>query len=519
IALTDSSKKPLDEVKGYFGMRKISLGKDSSGITRIMLNNEFVFQLGPLDQGFWPDGLYTPPTEEAMVHDLQALKDMGFNMVRKHVKVEPERWYHLCDKMGILVWQDMPSGTNETDEDKLQFKWELKALVDARFNHPSIVMWVPFNEGWGQHDTKHYVELLKKWDPTRLVDNASGWTDSGSGDVLDIHAYPGPAMPEPGGDRAIVLGEFGGLGLNVRGHLWARSGWGYQLIETPSALLTQYEDLYRQLFPMVEKGLSAAVYTQLSDIETENNGLVTYDRKMMKMDPSLLSLVHAGYLPPKPVGSAKKYPVTLAVVKPGADIFYTFDENALREEWLKYETPIVLKKSKMLYCRAVWPDGKSSHAESYAFKKVKAVRSKVPRQTSPGLSLRVYEGSWDSLPGFSQLQPVEEQTVAAISLDEVEQGEDFGLVFEGYIEVPATGPYAFHCRSDDGSRLSVAGRQLLENNGIHGMRSQSGSIVLKKGRHPLRLEYFQKKGGKGLEITVEGPDGKLLPLTEDVWTY
>jgi PA14 domain-containing protein/glycosyl hydrolase family 2/Fn3 domain-containing protein len=521
IALTDGSKKPADEVKGYFGMRNISLGKDENGITRMLLNNQFVFQLGALDQGFWPDGLYTPPTEEAMVHDLQTLKDMGFNMVRKHVKVEPERWYYLCDKMGLLVWQDMPSAANETDEDRQQFKWELKALADARFNHPSIVMWVPFNEGWGQHDTKHYVELLKKWDPTRLVDNASGWTDSGSGDVLDIHAYPGPAIPEPEENRALVLGEFGGLGLNVPGHQWASTGWGYALIPSPSELLTQYEDLYRQLYPMVAQGLSAAVYTQVSDIETENNGLMTYDRKMMKMDPSLLALVHAGYLPPKPVGAArifaKKHPVTLSAAKPGADIFYTFDENTPREAWHKYEAPIVLKKSKTIYCRAVWPNGKSSHAESYVYKKVKAVRSKVPRKVSPGLSLRRYQGSWDSLPDFSLLQPVAEQTVQAISLDEVEQEEDFGLVFEGYLNVPATGTYTFDCRSDDGSRFSVAGQVLLENDGIHGMQQQSGSIVLKKGRHPLRLEYFQKKGGKGLEVTWEGPDGISQPLPVGAW--
>ena len=457
------------------------------------------------------------------MHDLQTLKDMGFNMVRKHVKVEPARWYHLCDKMGMLVWQDMPSGTNDTDDDKLQFKWELKALVDAHFNHPSIVMWVPFNEGWGQHDTKHYVELLKKWDPTRLVNNASGWTDSGSGDVLDIHAYPGPAMPEPTENRAIVLGEFGGLGLNVQGHLWASSGWGYARISSPERLLSRYEELYRQLHPMVAKGLSAAVYTQVSDIETENNGLMTYDRKMLKLDPALLSLVHAGYLPPQPVGSArifaKKYPVALAVSKPGAAIFYSFDEDLPREEWMKYEATIILNKSKTIYCRAVWPAGKSSHAENYAFKKVKAVRPKAPRKVTPGLNLRMYEGSWDSLPDFNLLQPIAERVVQTPSISEVEQKEDFGAVFEGYLDVPATGPYTFFCRSDDGSRLSVAGHVIIEDDGIHGMRQQSGSIVLKKGKHLFKLEYFQKKGGKGLEVTLEGTDGEILPLPSAAWGH
>jgi hypothetical protein len=272
------------------------------------------------------------------------------------------------------------------------------------------------------------------------------------------------------------------------------------------------------LYPLVAKGLSAAVYTQVSDIETENNGLMTYDRRMMKMDPSLLSLVHAGYLPPEPVGSArifaKKQEVQLVTAKPGADIFYTFDENTPREAWLKYEAPILLKKSKTIFCRAVWPNDKSSHAESYSFKKVKAIRSKAPRKVSPGLNLRLYEGSWDNLPDFNQSQPVEEMTVQTVSLDGMGREEDFGLVFGGYIDVPATGTYAFHCSSDDGSRLSVAGQILVENDGIHGMRLQSGSIVLKKGKHPFRLEYFQKKGGKGLEVTWEGPDGTIQPLPE-----
>ncbi|MEY3369042.1 MAG: hypothetical protein RI973_2197, partial [Bacteroidota bacterium] len=241
-----------DKITGYFGLRKISLGKDSAGFTRMLFNNEFLFQLGPLDQGFFPDGLYTPPTEEALLYDLNMLKSLGFNMIRKHVKVEPARWYYLCDKMGILVWQDMPSARNESAEARSQFMTELQAMVTKLINHPSIVMWVPFNEGWGQFNTAEVVTRVKQWDDSRLVNNASGWTDMQVGDVIDIHEYPGPGAPRPESERASVLGEFGGLGLNVQGHQWTTSGWGYELKTSPEELLEKYEDLYRKLLPLAK---------------------------------------------------------------------------------------------------------------------------------------------------------------------------------------------------------------------------------------------------------------------------
>ncbi|MEK7255316.1 MAG: PA14 domain-containing protein, partial [Bacteroidota bacterium] len=509
VLLEDASGKQVDRVRSYFGMRKISLGKDEKGFTRLMLNNKFVFQIGPLDQGFFPDGLYTPPTEDAMKFDLEALKNMGFNMIRKHVKVEPARWYHLCDKMGFLVWQDMPSGLNESEADREQFRVELKAMVEGLFNHPAIVMWVPFNEGWGQHDDEQIVQLIKELDPTRLVNNASGWTDKGFGDVMDIHEYPGPAAPKPEEKRATVLGEFGGLGLNVAGHQWTTTGWGYDLIQTPENLLTRYEDLWRRLLPLVDSaGLSAAVYTQTSDIETENNGLLTYDRKVTKMDASLLRLAHEGYLPPKPTANTrifvKKTAVELRTLQPGAEIFYTLDEKAPAEKWLKYQAPVSLKKSKTIRCRATWANGKSSHSESYSFKKVKPVGSKPPKNPAPGIALKMYEGSWDNLPDFKTLQPAKELTVNNYDLSQVEREEDFALVFEGWIEALETGVYTFFCSSDDGSRLFVANQKLIENDGLHGMKEVSGSIALKKGLHPVRLEFFQKKGGVGLKLEWEG---------------
>src|SRR5438445_7703278 len=218
-----------DSVTSYFGMRKIAVARDSAGVPRLFLNNRPLFQLGTLDQGWWPDGLYTAPTDEARRSDIETLQHLGFNLIRKHVKVEPARWYYDCDRLGMLVWQDMPSGDNKTAAAQQEFAAELRRVVDALRNHPAIVMWVPFNEGWGQHDTGRLVAWLKRYDPTRLVDNASGWTDAQVGDVLDVHDYPGPKIPLPDSTRAPVLGEFGGLGLPLDGHTWqARDNWGYR---------------------------------------------------------------------------------------------------------------------------------------------------------------------------------------------------------------------------------------------------------------------------------------------------
>jgi len=286
----------IDKVESYFGMRKISLGKDEKGFTRLLLNNKPYFQFGPLDQGFWPDGIYTAPTDQALRSDIEMTKKLGFNMARKHVKVEPDRWYYWCDKLGLLVWQDMPSGDkyirpNDKDierrpESAQEFGTELRALTEGRGNHPCIVMWVPFNEGWGQWNTTNVVESIRELDPTRLVDNTSGWSDRGVGDVNDMHKYPGPGSPEPEEKRAVVLGEFGGLGLPVHGHTWqSEKTWGYRSYTNSEALTTAYINLTKKLFPLIEeKGLSAAVYTQTTDVEIEVNGLMTYDREVVKMD-------------------------------------------------------------------------------------------------------------------------------------------------------------------------------------------------------------------------------------------
>ncbi len=299
VTLLNAQAQVVDQVESYFGMRQVGLVRDSQGRLRLGLNGKPLFQFGPLDQGWWPEGLYTPPSDQAMLYDLQVVKRLGMNMIRKHVKVEPQRWYYHCDRLGILVWQDMPNGDRHigrrdpdlkrSPESAQNFRQELQAVVDALYNHPCVVMWVPFNEGWGQFDTAGITRWLQQYDPTRLVNSASGWTDRGTGHVLDIHAYPGPAMPPLESRRAVVLGEFGGLGWPVPGHLWTQKrNWGYRTYHSQEELQRHFDQLMQRLLPLVSRGLAAAVYTQLTDVETEVNGLMTYDRAVLKVDEELV---------------------------------------------------------------------------------------------------------------------------------------------------------------------------------------------------------------------------------------
>jgi beta-galactosidase/beta-glucuronidase len=256
-----SGSTTVDRVGSYFGMRKISLGM-AGGVLRPMLNNQFVFQMGPLDQGYWPDGIYTAPTDAALRFDLEQEKALGYNVVRKHVKVEPARWYYWADKLGLMVWQDMPSmfpTGSPTTAQRQQFELELREMVDEHRSDTSIVMWVPFNEGWGQYDTARIANLVKSWDPSRLVNNASGWNDAGAGDVIDIHQYVGPASPTPTATRAAVLGEFGGLGLKVPGHEWDPSrSFGYEMEPDAATLTSRYVGLIRDVQTlMTSQGLKA----------------------------------------------------------------------------------------------------------------------------------------------------------------------------------------------------------------------------------------------------------------------
>ncbi|MEQ8676655.1 MAG: glycoside hydrolase family 2 TIM barrel-domain containing protein [Aggregatilineales bacterium] len=285
----------IDRIGSYFGMRKVEILPDSGGALRIFLNNEPVFNYGLLDQGFFPDGLYTAPSDEALRYDIEMTKQLGFNTIRKHVKVEPARWYYWADKLGVLVWQDMPSsGENirvgqpemvRTEESAAQFKREYRHMVEALFNYPSIIVWVVFNEGWGQFDTVNVSTFAESLDSTRLINSVTGWNDMGVGHMHDIHAYPGPEMPPASPGRALVLGEFGGLGLSVEGHMWQSDFWGYRAYLDVPSLTSAYADLINALRPMIsEQGLAAAIYTQTTDVETEANGMMTYDRAVTKMD-------------------------------------------------------------------------------------------------------------------------------------------------------------------------------------------------------------------------------------------
>ena len=306
--------KTIDEAKSYFAMRKISIAPDKSGIQRLMLNDKFVFQYGPLDQGWWPDGLYTAPTDEALKFDIEKTKAMGFNTIRKHVKVEPARWYRYCDEMGMLVWQDMPSGDlgnrwdsrpgiigratekDRTPESIAIYKKEWNEIMQDLHNFPSIVIWVPFNEAWGQFKTKEIVQWTMQKDPSRLVNPASGGNFETVGHLYDLHNYPEPAMPDAtmfGKNMAVVLGEFGGLGLPLENHTWqTKNNWGYQSFKNETELLNRYSEFVQRLPGLISKGLSAAIYTQTTDVEVETNGIMTYDRKVMKMPVEALKKLH-----------------------------------------------------------------------------------------------------------------------------------------------------------------------------------------------------------------------------------
>lgn len=309
-----------DEVKSYFAMRKFSVEKDGNGVPRLFLNNEPYFHNGVLDQGYWPDGLYTAPTDEALQRDILTAKERGFNMLRKHVKVEPLRWYYHCDRLGMLVWQDMPCGGGRyspavvsaplvtgihlrdnayglfgrgDEAGRMEFQNELIDMVNHLYNCPCVAMWVIFNEGWGQFDAKKMTDAVRFIDNTRTIDHASGWHDQGVGDVKSEHVYFRPyRFRADKKGRAVVLSEFGGYARAIEGHCFGEKSFGYKKTESADKLALALEELYqKQIRPAKERGLAAAVYTQMSDVEDEINGLVTYDREIVKTEPERLRAI------------------------------------------------------------------------------------------------------------------------------------------------------------------------------------------------------------------------------------
>ncbi|GEC72605.1 Glycosyl hydrolases family 2, TIM barrel domain [Flavobacterium flevense] len=292
IVKLKSNNQVLDEVKSYTGMRKIAIELEGN-LQKITLNNKFLFQMGPLDQGYWPDGIYTAPTDEALKWDVENIKDWGFNMIRKHIKIEPQRWYYWADKLGLLVWQDMPSTFKKrTEAEKTQFETELTQMVRNNANHPSIIVWVVFNEHWGLYDVERLTNYTMALDPSRLVIGNSG-IDAGKpnidyevGHIKDNHSYRPPSVPFASNKRAVVNGEYGAIGYNVPGHIWDLDGpWVHYNYEGKEAATKEYERFIKMIVDDFQKqGLSASVYTQWTDVENEMNGLYTYDRKVEKLD-------------------------------------------------------------------------------------------------------------------------------------------------------------------------------------------------------------------------------------------
>lgn len=300
----------IDRAESYAALREIATGRDANGIERMTLNGRPLFHFGPLDQGWWPDGLYTAATDEALEYDVIKTKDFGFNMIRKHVKVEPARWYTFCDRHGIMVWQDMPSGDGGPQwqmkqyfdgaewkrgaESEANYRKEWKEIMDYLYSNPCIAVWVPFNEAWGQFKTHEIAEWTKTYDPTRSVNSASGGNHYTScGDILDLHNYPQPELYLYDTKRVTALGEYGGIGYAVDGHLWVPDrNWGYVQFKSPEEVTDAYLKYTGMLKDMIKRGFSAGVYTQTSDVEIEVNGLMTYDRKLIKVDEAKISALN-----------------------------------------------------------------------------------------------------------------------------------------------------------------------------------------------------------------------------------
>lgn len=319
-----SGGRDIDSVRSYTGLRTFGTGPDAAGRTRLLLNGVPYFHAGLLDQGYWPDGLYTAPSDEALAYDIRTAKELGFTMLRKHIKVEPLRWYYHCDRLGMLVWQDLVNGGRSyrhsvvtapavgvphrddsdyvafgraDEEGRAEFLGELRETVDLLRNCTSLAVWVPFNEGWGQFDANAAAEMLRSLDPTRSIDHASGWHDQGGGDLKSVHVYFVPFVLRNGwlrDGRVVVLSEYGGYSLRLEGHAFNEKEFGYRRFKTREALRRAWIKLHRrQIEPAVARGLAATVYTQLTDVEDEVNGLLTYDRRVVKIDPATVRETNA----------------------------------------------------------------------------------------------------------------------------------------------------------------------------------------------------------------------------------
>jgi hypothetical protein len=529
VTLRDGGAE-TDRVDSYFGMRTIGLARDANGFQRIALNGTPVFQLGPLDQGWWPDGLYTAPTDEALRSDIVAMKALGFNMVRKHIKVEPARWYYWADRLGLPVWQDMPSGWNDTPASQRHFVAELRRMLEGRHNSPSIVMWVPFNEKWGQFDTRRIVGIIQQADPSRLVNDVSGWQHEGVGDIIDVHRYQGPQAMRGERGKVAVVGEFGGLGYKVNGHAWAGDSWGYGgLFTSREALEDRYALLLKRLYHDRDThGIGAGIYTQLTDVEVELNGFYTYDRAELKFDTARVAAVNRGYAPyllPELAEFTDSVRVTISQGTP-TEVRYTLDGSEPAAGSAVYRGPFVVRGNTTVRARA-FAGGRASAAPEARteYRRVPgraAVAAEVAASVAPGLRYAYYADTTRE-PAFRMNWPIRWQVerpevkpedvkprktgvVANLTLAPRDTNEMFSFRYTGYLRVPRTGVYTFLARSDDGAALWIGDRNVFWSVGQSPKTTETwGQIALQAGLHPITVGYFQAYGPMALQLDMEGP--------------
>ncbi|HYD54169.1 MAG TPA: PA14 domain-containing protein [Gemmatimonadaceae bacterium] len=535
VTLVDAGGRALDSVDSYFGMRTIGKTMGADGHARFTLNGRPVFMLGPLDQGWWPDGLYTAPTDEALRYDLEMTKALGFNMTRKHIKVEPARWYYHADRLGLLVWQDMPSGWNDTEASQRHFERELGLMLEDLHNHPSIVVWVPFNEKWGQFATARVVGLVQAADSSRLVNDASGWQHEDVGDIIDVHRYQGPQQMRGAQGRIAVVGEFGGLGLKETGHTWAGDAWGYGgLFPTRQALQERYDLLLRRLWSdRASHGVAAGVYTQMTDVEVELNGFTTYDRAVTKFDTARTAAVNRGLAPfiqPELPEFVDQVRVDVTTGMP-AEIRVTTDGSEPTAASPVYRAPFTIRANTVVRARS-FVDGRPTAAPE-ARVDYRRVPGRAPVQVAggvtSGLQYAVYHDTTTE-PAFRMHWPVRWQlerpevratdiapsrtgTTPTVSLAPADTTEMFGMRFTGYVRVPRAGVYRFTAVSDDGAAMWVGDRAVFWSVGQSPKSTEtSGDVALAAGLHPITVTYFQAYGPRALELYVTGPGLRRQPL-------
>lgn len=524
----------IDMVDSYFAMRKVAVGRDKLGVPRLLLNDEFVFQVGVMDQGYWPDGIYTAPSDEAIRYDIEVAKKLGFNVIRKHIKVEPERWYYWADKLGMLVWQDMPScraSARVTPEWKRNYELELKAMIRTLYNHPSVIVWILFIEGWGQHDVSRYVRLVRETDSTRVIDATSGGVHDPSSDVLDVHRFPGPVVIRPDDHRAAILGSSGGLGLPVPGHLWSEGSWGYQVAASPEELVDLYERKIGRMWRAKDShGMSAVGYVQLTDVETEANGFMTYDRAVIKWDVERVASVNQGRTPFIAPEDNRRFVDVLDVEifcgAPSAEVRYTLDGAEPGASSRLYTGPFQLTETTIVKARC-FREGLPIGAASYAKFEKTGGRDPVPGEDFlRGVDYRYFAVPYregDGYQGYDLMEkwfegldnpkPFKTGTIKSLELTPREHDLLFFFEFGGYIRAPRDGVYRFTILADDGVLLKIHDQVVIRGPEMTPeLAESSGAIPLKAGLHPFTLRYGQGFGSFGLEVLWEGPGIKKQPL-------